>query len=110
MKRIPPSRKLRQEIEEVLQGYEWKGHPLDAFVTSGARYMLQVALEQEVEDFLGRALYCASSSGTLSFPSFCVASNCASASRDALASRIFFSLLSLKANSFGNSSPLLFLP
>jgi len=57
MKRIPPSRKLRQEFEEVLQGYEWKEHPLDAFVTLGARYMLQVALEQEVEDFLGRAHY-----------------------------------------------------
>ena len=57
MKRIPPSRKLRQEFEEVLQGYECKGHPLDAFVTLGARYMLQVALEQEVEDFLGRAHY-----------------------------------------------------
>ena len=57
MKRIPPSGKLRQEFEEVLQGYEWKEHPLDAFVTLGARYMLQVALEQEVEDFLGRAHY-----------------------------------------------------
>ena len=57
MKRIPPSRRLRQEFEEVLQGYEWEGHPLDAFVTLGAKYMLQVALEQEVEDFLGRAHY-----------------------------------------------------
>ena len=57
MKRIPRSGKLRQEFEEVLQGYEWNEHPLDAFVTLGARYMLQVALEQEVEDFLGRAHY-----------------------------------------------------
>jgi putative transposase len=57
MQRIPSSRKLRQEFEEVLQGYEWEGHPLDAFVTLGARYMLQVALEQEVDDFLGRAHY-----------------------------------------------------
>jgi len=57
MKRIPPSRKMRQEIEEVLCGWEEAGHPLDKFVRLGARYMLQVALEQEVEDFLGRAHY-----------------------------------------------------
>ncbi|MBM3120460.1 MAG: IS256 family transposase [Chloroflexi bacterium] len=57
MKRIPPSRKLRQAFEETLQGYETELHPLDVFVKLGARYMLQVALEQEVEDFLGRAHY-----------------------------------------------------
>lgn len=57
MDRIPPSRKLKQEAEALLQGWEMKGHPLDAFVRLGARYMLQVALEQEVEEFLGRAHY-----------------------------------------------------
>ena len=57
MKRIPPSRKMRQEIEEMLSGWEDAGHPLDNFVRLGARYMLQVGLEQEVEDFLGRAHY-----------------------------------------------------
>ncbi len=57
MKRIPPSRKMRQEIEELLSGHEAEGHPLDNFVRLGARYMLQVALEQEVEDYLGRAHY-----------------------------------------------------
>lgn len=57
MNRISPSRKIRQEIEELLQGWEAAGHPLDNFVRLGARYMLQVALEQEVEDFLGRARY-----------------------------------------------------
>ena len=57
MKRIPPSRKMRQEIEEVLSGWEETGHPLDTFVKLGARYMLQVALEQEVEEFLGRGHY-----------------------------------------------------
>jgi len=55
--RIPPSRKMREEIEELLSGWEEAGHPLDNFVRLGARYMLQVALEQEVEDFLGRAHY-----------------------------------------------------
>ena len=57
MKRIPPSSKLRQEVEEVFIGWETEGHPLDNFVRLGARYMLQVAVEQEVEDYLGRAHY-----------------------------------------------------
>jgi len=57
MKRIPPSSKLRQEVEKVFLGWETGGHPLDNFVSLGARYMLQVAVEQEVEDFLGRAHY-----------------------------------------------------
>lgn len=34
-----------------------EGHPLDVVVKLGARYMLQVALEQEVEEFLGRGHY-----------------------------------------------------
>ena len=57
MRRIPASSKLRQEVEEVFTGWEAKGHPLDNFVSLGARYMLQVAVEQEVEDYLGRAHY-----------------------------------------------------
>jgi len=57
MKRIPPSTEIRQKIEEVLTGWEVGGHPLDNFVRLGARYMLQVAVEQEVEDYLGRAHY-----------------------------------------------------
>jgi len=57
MKRMPPSRKMRQEVEKVLSGCETEGHPLDKFVSLGARYMLQVAVEQEVEDYSGRARY-----------------------------------------------------
>lgn len=57
MNRIPPSRKIKQEIEELLGGCETGGHPLDSFIRLAARYMLQVALEQEVEEFLGRAHY-----------------------------------------------------
>ena len=34
-----------------------RGDPLDNFIKLGARYMLQVAVEQEVEDYLGRAHY-----------------------------------------------------
>ena len=36
MKRIPPSSKLRQEVEGVLYGWETGGHPLDNFVRLGA--------------------------------------------------------------------------
>jgi len=57
MRRIPPSSKLRQEVEEIFIGLETQGHPLDKLVSLGARYMLQVAVEQEVEDYLGRAHY-----------------------------------------------------
>ena len=57
MKRIPPSRRMKQEVEEVFTGWETEGHPLDNFTKLGARYMLQVAVEQEVEDYLGRAHY-----------------------------------------------------
>lgn len=57
MKKIPPSRKIKQEIEELLRGCEAEGHPLDNFIKLSARYMLQLALEQEVEEFLGRAHY-----------------------------------------------------
>jgi transposase-like protein len=57
MDRIPPSRKLREEAAELFRGGVDEGHPLDVFVKLGARYMLQVALEQEVEEFLGRAHY-----------------------------------------------------
>ena len=35
MKRIPPSSKLRQEVEEVFIGWETEGHPLDNFVRLG---------------------------------------------------------------------------
>lgn len=53
MDRIPPSRKLRQEAEALLQGWEMKGHPLDAFVGLAARYMLQVALEEATVETRG---------------------------------------------------------
>jgi len=45
MKRMPPSRKMRQEVEEVLSGCETEEHPLDKFVSLGVRYMLQIAVE-----------------------------------------------------------------
>jgi len=56
--RMAKSKKMEQEVEKMLiKGDELIAHPLDIFMTLSARYMLQVALEKEVEDFLGRAHY-----------------------------------------------------
>jgi len=35
MNRIPPGRKLKQEFDNLLQGYDGEQHPLDAFVRLG---------------------------------------------------------------------------
>lgn len=58
-KRIPYSKKMKQELEEILiNGRVPKlEHPLDAFLRQGARYMIQVALENELSLFLGRNHY-----------------------------------------------------
>lgn len=57
-KRVPPSEQLRQALTTLLaQGSESAEHPLDQFITLGARYVLQVAFEQEVTEWLGRAHY-----------------------------------------------------
>lgn len=56
--RMAKSEELRKVVEELLvKGEEEIAHPLDAFVHLGARYVLQVALEQEITEFLGRAHY-----------------------------------------------------
>lgn len=56
--KIPPSEVIRQEIFGLLeQGLETVGHPLEVFVNLAARWMLQVGLEREVLEFLGRAYY-----------------------------------------------------
>jgi len=58
MNRIAKSEQLCQALKEVLfNGKSSMEHPLDSFIRLGARYMLQVALEQEVQEFLGRAHY-----------------------------------------------------
>jgi len=59
MNRIAKSEQFRQALEEILLKGKAKdvSHPLDAFIRLGARYMLQVALEQEVSEFLGRGHY-----------------------------------------------------
>lgn len=60
MERIAKSEQFRQALEEFLLEGKPEGisHPLDTFIRLGARYMLQVALEREVFEFLGRGHYC----------------------------------------------------
>jgi len=56
--RMAKSKEMKQELEKLLiKGDELIAHPLDTFISLSARYMLQVALEKEVEEFLGRTHY-----------------------------------------------------
>ena len=61
MKRVPPSVRLKEEIEGMLQGHEPLAGPAEppmvGFVGRLARYMLQVAIEAEATAFLGRHHY-----------------------------------------------------
>lgn len=55
-RRVPPSEQMKQALTTVLeQGTDSEEHPLDQFIRLGARYVLQVAMEQEVTEWLGRA-------------------------------------------------------
>ena len=61
MKRVPPSVRMKEEVEALLQGQgagqELEDVPMDGFVRGTARYMLQVAIEAEATAFLGRGHY-----------------------------------------------------
>ena len=61
MKRVPPSVRLKEEINGLLQGAERIAAPAEppmvGFVGRLARYMLQVAIEAEATAFLGREHY-----------------------------------------------------
>lgn len=59
MQRVAKSEQFRQAVSELLVNGKAKNitHPLDAFIRLSSRYMLQVALEQEVSEFLGRNHY-----------------------------------------------------
>ncbi len=53
-RRVPPSADVKQELAAVLdQGTTATEHPLDQFIRLGTRYVLQVAFEQEVTEWLG---------------------------------------------------------
>src|SRR5262245_47053468 len=61
MKRVPPSVRLKEEINNMLQRgepvAESEDPPMVGFVGRLARYMLQVAIEAEATAFLGRPHY-----------------------------------------------------
>lgn len=61
MKRVPPSVRLKEEIDSMLRGTEPPPEvadpPMVGFVGRLARYMLQVAIEAEATAFLGREHY-----------------------------------------------------
>jgi putative transposase len=61
MKRVPPSVRLKEEIDGLLQGAAAPASPEEppmvGFVGRLARYMLQVAIEAEATAFLGRGHY-----------------------------------------------------
>src|SRR5712692_1102196 len=62
MKRVPPSARLKEEIEGLLRGDTTAAPPSDdvpmaGFVRQLARYILQVSIEAEATAFLGRGHY-----------------------------------------------------
>ena len=61
MKRVPPSVRLKEEIEGLLGAGEpptaTEAAPMVGFIGRVARYMLQVAIEAEATAFLGRGHY-----------------------------------------------------
>jgi putative transposase len=61
MKRIPPSVRMKEEVEQLLRGDAVEGAaaetPMRGFVRSLARYILQVSIEEEATAFLGRGHY-----------------------------------------------------
>ena len=58
MSRIPPSERIREEVNHLLQdGLASQDDPLGMLLHLGARRLIQELLEQEVTDFLGRGHY-----------------------------------------------------
>ncbi len=57
MASIVPSERFRRELDEALAGVDRDDDPVEMIARLGARLILQVALESEVEGFLGRARY-----------------------------------------------------
>jgi putative transposase len=61
MKRIPPSVRMKEEVDRVLRGEAVERAaaetPMRGFVRSLAQYILQVSMEEEATTFLGREHY-----------------------------------------------------
>jgi putative transposase len=61
MRRIPPSVRMKEEVQQLLGGESVEAAsaetPMRGFVRSLARYILQVFIEEEATTFLGREHY-----------------------------------------------------
>lgn len=61
MKRVPPSVRLKEAVDRLLQGEAGPeavgAPPMHGFVCAAAQYMLQRAIEDEATSFLGRGHY-----------------------------------------------------
>jgi putative transposase len=59
MKRVPPSVRLKEDVEDLLRGSETPSSetPMAGFVRQLAQYILQVSIEAEATAFLGREHY-----------------------------------------------------
>jgi transposase-like protein len=58
VRRVPPSTVMREEIDRLLsRGMEREANLLSELAELGLRYLVQQGLEQEQQDFLGRAHY-----------------------------------------------------
>ena len=58
MKRIPPSQRMRNEVEELLsQGLDGEGEITSALARLGMEWLMQELVEQEVTDYLDRGHY-----------------------------------------------------
>ena len=58
MRRVAPSAGMKEEVEGILRGTAQGGcDPMKGFVRSLARYILQVHIEEEATEFLGRGRY-----------------------------------------------------
>lgn len=55
--RVPPSERLRCELDEKLTGIESSEDPIEEVALLGARLIIQQAMEDEVSEFLGRERY-----------------------------------------------------
>jgi len=58
MKRVAPSIRMKEQVDGILQGTAVGAvDPMKGFVRSLARYILQVHIEEEATEFLGRGRY-----------------------------------------------------
>jgi hypothetical protein len=58
VRRVPPSTVIREEIDQLLRGgVEPRSNIISTLADLGLRYIGQHGLEQEQQDFLGRAHY-----------------------------------------------------